>query len=71
MKSVVFFALELEVYDADALAEAAQARAIAEGIDPADAAETYTADDPAACAQMLLDPGTLPGASILESSAEA
>lgn len=63
--------IDLEIYDAEELATAAVARAIEDGVDPADAAETYTVDDLPACAQMLLDPGTIGhGASILSSSAD-
>lgn len=63
--------IDIEIYDPEAFAEAAVARAIQDGVDPDEAAETYTIDDLPACAQMLLDPGTIGhGASILNSSAE-
>lgn len=70
MPITVSFTLELEIVDAEAFAAAARERALAEGLSGNDAAK-YTANDLAACAVMLADPGVSPiGAKILDSSAE-
>lgn len=66
----IHFTLDCVVHDVRAFVKAARARAIEEGVDPADARETYSARDLAACAVMLLDPGTLVAASIHGSAAE-
>lgn len=65
----ITFTLSLRVSDADELVRAAQARAVEEGLDTDDIACTYTIDDLPACVQMLLDPGSVAGCSVYESSA--
>lgn len=70
------FSLEFSVSDAEQLFEAALARAIEDGWTEADAREhlrpsdEYTDIDVARCAQMLLDPGSLPGVEIVQSVCE-
>lgn len=73
-KPTVNLTMDIEIHDPERFASAARARAIAEGVDPQDAAETYTVEDLAACAVMLIDPGLIgedgAGASILDTNAE-
>lgn len=66
----ITFTLTLAVDDVRTLVRSAREQAMAEGVDPADARETYSARDLSACVQMLLDPGTVPGCSVYGSSAE-
>lgn len=54
----------LEVTDAATFRQAAREQAALEGD------TDFDAENLAHCAQMLLDPGSLPGARIIESSAE-
>jgi hypothetical protein len=63
----------VEVQDRPALFEAAVANLIASGVEEADARGTLAPDgeiDSGACARMLLDPGSIPGCSILDSASE-
>lgn len=70
----VTVAIDVRITDPDAFAAAAVKRAIEEGADPDEARQGFTVDNLAACAQMLLDPGTIGdgtcGADILQSCAE-
>lgn len=71
MRTAVTLTMYLNVHDPEAFAKAAQERAIAEGVDPADAAETYTTDNLGACAVMLIDPGmSPPGSEILDTETD-
>lgn len=67
------FTLELRCYDPDELFDAALRRLIEDGVDEEDAKNTLKPDgeiDVCACAQMILDPGSLDGCSIHNSSCE-
>jgi hypothetical protein len=64
------FEIYLRIHTPEDLVKAAQTRAIAEGVDETDALEQYNDDNLNACLIMLLDPSTLPGCNILESTAE-
>lgn len=65
--------IEFEVHDEDAFRQAAQNRAIADGLEEAEAAAYLDEDKHSIgdCAVMLFDPGVSPdGCSILGSSGE-
>lgn len=64
------FEISLRIFDVPSLVAAAVAQAIAEGVDEDEACEVYSADDLDRCLVMLLDPGTLAGCEIHESTAE-
>jgi len=66
------FTLYLTVDDASALQAAAAARAVEDGAFATEQEyrEEYGEDDIAAHLRMLLDPGTLAGCSIIDSTAE-
>lgn len=72
MKTYITLTIDIEIDDPEQFAAAARERAIAEGIDPNEAARDYTGDDDLnACAIMLFDPGVSPpGCTINSSSAE-
>lgn len=57
--------ITLKVTDPERLRRAALLQAMKEGD------SEFNAADLSHCAQMLLDPGTMPGATIIESSVEA
>jgi len=62
--------LHLRVYDPYKFAAAAVAQAIKDGVDPEEAASTYTEDNLTGCARMIFDPGqSPPGCQIEDSSA--
>jgi hypothetical protein len=66
------FSLYVEITDAEQLYQAARAKCIEEGIEDPD--ELLKPDgeeiDSARCIQMLVDPGTLPGCEIQDSTCE-
>lgn len=64
------FSLHLRIFDVPTLVNAAQERARSEGVDEDDIREIYNEGNTDNCLIMLLDPSTLPGCEILESSAE-
>lgn len=66
------FSLFFKVADGAALIKAGRERLIEDGAvgDMAEACETIADDDYALAARMLLDPGSLPGIEIIDSTCE-
>lgn len=64
--------LYVRVQDGEKLFQAALARAIKDGMAEEDAREALAPEeiDVARCVQWLLDPGSIPGAEILDSACE-
>jgi hypothetical protein len=65
MSRTMYFTIEVEIDDEETLRLAAEERAVAEGTSLEDWRETR--DGAESDLVMLLDPGTLPGCSVLQS----
>lgn len=68
-RELITVTIEVAVHDEEALKAAALAQGLKEGLTAEHFAETF--DDPGKHLIMLLDPGSLPGCSILNSDAES
>lgn len=72
MKNIFTFEIEVDVYDREQLYDAARAQVIKGGIEPEqvdDYLKPQGEVDVPNCLVMLLDPGTVPGCSVQESTA--
>lgn len=70
MRTTYTVTVDVEVYDIDELYAAAKQRAINDSGDPDDVLLDGE-PDAGLCLQMLLDPGSLPGCSILQSNVDS